>query len=72
VSELETLQAIRRDGAMREVVVRMARLARRDRLGAFARAVAADPELGAGTKAWIGALAADEACLHAVETFVST
>jgi hypothetical protein len=49
----------------------MARLARRDRLGDFARAVAADPELGAGTKAWIGALAADEPCLHAVETHVA-
>lgn len=71
MTELEALQAIRHDEAMREVVVRMARLARRDRLGEFARAVAADPELGAGTKVWIDALAADERCLHAVETYVS-
>jgi hypothetical protein len=71
VTELEALQAIRHDEAMREVVVRMARLARRDRLGEFARAVAADPELGTGTKVWIGALAANAPCLYAVETYVS-
>jgi hypothetical protein len=71
MTELEALQAIRQDAALREVVVRMARLARRDRLGDFARVVAADPELGPGTKAWIGALASDEPCLHAVETYVS-
>jgi hypothetical protein len=70
VTELEALQAIRGDEGMREVVVRMARLARGDRLSEFARAVAADTRLGAGTKAWIGALAEDEPCLHAVETYV--
>jgi hypothetical protein len=70
VTELEALRALRQDEAMREIVARMARLARRDRLGMFAAAVAVDLELGVGTKAWIGALAADEPCLHAVETFV--
>jgi hypothetical protein len=71
VTELEALEAIRGNEAMREVVVRMARLARRNRLDDFIQAVAADPELGPRTKAWIGALGADEPCLHAVETFVS-
>jgi hypothetical protein len=27
--------------------------------------------LGVDTKAWIGALATDELCLHAVETYIS-
>jgi hypothetical protein len=71
VTELEALQAIRHDEAMREVVVRMAHLARRDRLGEFVRAVAADPVLGVDTKAWLTALATDELCLHAVETYIS-
>ncbi|HEY7198153.1 MAG TPA: hypothetical protein VH306_13285 [Gaiellaceae bacterium] len=71
MTELETLEALRGDECMREVVVRMARLSRRNRLGDFARVVAADPELEPGTKAWIGALAADEPCLHAVETYLA-
>jgi hypothetical protein len=71
VTELETLPAIRHDEAMREIVARMAHLACRHRLGEFARDVAADPVVGVDTKAWIGAVATDEPCLHAVETDIS-
>jgi len=71
VDELESLEALRADEGMREVILRMGRLARSGELYAFKYRVATDPELGADTKAWVGQLADDEPCLMAVETYLA-
>lgn len=70
MTELETLEGIRGDVGMREVILRMARLSRRGRLELFVAHVACDPGVGSETRAWIGALAANEPCLHAVEAYL--
>ena len=57
---------------MREVILRMGRLARSGELYAFKYRVATDPELGADTKAWVGELADDVPCLMAVETYLAS
>jgi hypothetical protein len=71
VNELESLQALRADDGMREVILRMGRLARNGELYAFKYRVATDPELGPETKAWVGQLADDVPCLMAVETYLA-
>jgi hypothetical protein len=71
VNELESLEALRADEGMREVVLRMGSLARRGELCAFKHRVATDPELCPHTKAWVGELAADVPCLMAVETYLA-
>jgi hypothetical protein len=71
VNELESLEALRADEGMREVILRMGHLARRGDLHAFRYRVAIDPQLDAETKAWVGELAEDVPCLMAVETYLS-
>jgi hypothetical protein len=71
VNELESLEALRSDEGMREVILRMGRLARQGELNAFMHRVANDPELCSHTKAWVGELADDVSCLMAVETYLS-
>jgi ribosome assembly protein YihI (activator of Der GTPase) len=72
VNELESLEALRSDEGMREVILRMGRLARQGELNAFMHRVANDPELCSHTKAWVGELADDVSCLMAVETYLAT
>jgi hypothetical protein len=71
VNELESLEALRADEGMREVILGMGRLARRGELYAFKYRVANDPELCSHTMAWVGELADDVPCLMAVETYLS-
>jgi hypothetical protein len=71
VNELESLQALRADEGMREIILRMGRLARRGDLYAFKYRVATDPELCPHTKAWVGELADDVPRLMAVETYLA-
>jgi len=71
VNEVESLEALRADEGMREVILGMGRLARRGELYAFKYRVANDPELCSHTKAWVGELAEDVPCLMAVETYLS-
>lgn len=71
MNELESLQALRADEGMREVILRMGRLARSGELYAFKYRVAIDPELGPDTKAWVVQLADDVPCLMAVETYLA-
>jgi hypothetical protein len=72
VNELESLEALRSDEGMREVILRMGRLARQGELNAFMHRVANDPELCSHTKAWVGELADDVSCLMAIETYLAT
>ena len=71
MNEVESLEALRADEGMREVILGMGRLARRGELYAFKYRVANDPELCSHTKAWVGELAEDVPCLMAVETYLS-
>ena len=72
MNERESLQALRADEGMREVILRMGRLARSGELYAFKYRVATDPELCPQTKAWVGELAEDVPCLMAVETYLAS
>ena len=72
MNELESLEALRLDEGMCEVILRMGRLARQGELNAFKYRVANDPELCSRTKAWVGELADDVPCLMAVETYLAT
>ena len=72
MNELESLEALRADAGMCEVIIRMGRLARSGDLNAFKYRVATDPELGPDTKAWVGQLANDVPCLMAVETYLAS
>jgi hypothetical protein len=72
VNEFESLEALRSDEGMREVILRMGRLARQGELNAFMHRVANDPDLCAHTKAWVGELADDVPCLMAVEAYLAT
>jgi hypothetical protein len=71
VNELESLEALRADPGMREVILRMGSLARQGELCAFKYRVANDPELCPHTKAWVGELADNVPCLMAVETYLA-
>ena len=70
-SDLESLEVINQDPETREVVLRMAGLARDGRLGTFIAVVGADPELDEQTRDWALELARDEAFLFAVEAYVA-
>ena len=70
VHDLESLEAINQDEETREVLLRMAGLARGGRLESFIDVVDADVELDPVTKEWVLELAHDEAFLFAVEDYL--
>ena len=69
--DLESLEAINQDHETREVILRMASLARGGRLGSFIDVVDADAELDEHTKSWVLELARDETFLFAVEDYLA-
>lgn len=70
LDDIESLEAISRDGETRRLLLRMADLAQRGRLQPFLRELDADDELDLPTKRTLAELAADEGLLHAVEDYV--
>jgi hypothetical protein len=70
VQDIESLEAINQDELVRQVVLRMAGLARDGRLPVFVAAVGADADLDAETKATVLELARDEAFLLACEDYM--
>ena len=70
VRDIEALEAINQDELVRQVVLRMASLARHGRLPVFVAAVGADAELDAETKATVLELARDETFLLACEDYM--
>jgi hypothetical protein len=70
VSDLESFVAINQDAAVRQVVLRMADLARGGRLGSFVDAVHGDDELDAQTKDTILELARETSFLLAAEEYM--
>lgn len=71
LTELETLEALDRCHETRAVVLRMARLASRGRLGAFVDAVDADSKLDERTRRWVLDLARHEPFLLATAEYAS-
>ena len=67
VQDIESLEAVNQDELVRQVVVRLAGVARDGRLPGFVAAVGADAELDAETKATVLELARDETFLLACE-----
>lgn len=67
--DLEPLEAINQDPAVRQIVLRMAGLARGGRLGGFIAAVDSDVELDQETKDNVLELARDESFLLACEDY---
>jgi hypothetical protein len=70
VQDIESLEAINQDELVRQVVLRMAGLARGGRLPGFVAAVGADAELDAETKATVLEVARDETFLLACEDYM--
>ena len=70
VQDLESLEAINQDAAVRQLVLRMAGLARGGRLGGFIAAVDSDADLDAETKETVLELARDESFLLAAEDYL--
>ena len=70
VQDLESLEAINQDAAIRQLVLRMAGLARGGRLGGFIAAVGSDAELDDETKATVLELARDQDFLLAAEDYL--
>jgi hypothetical protein len=70
VQDLESLEAINQDAAVRQLVLRMAGLARGGRLGGFIAAVDSDAELDDETKETVLELARDESFLLAAEDYL--
>jgi hypothetical protein len=70
VQDLEALESINQDSETREVVLRMAGLARGGRLGRFIHVVNADPRLDEHTREWVLGLA-DERFLFAADEYLS-
>ncbi len=68
--DLESLEAINQDHVIRELVLRMAGLARGGRLDGFIAAVRGDGELDSDTKQFVLELAGDETFLLAVEDYL--
>jgi hypothetical protein len=66
---LEPMEAINQDPALRQILLRMAGLARGGRLGGFIDAVHADIELDQETKNTVLQLARDERFLFACEDY---
>jgi hypothetical protein len=67
--DIESLEGLHQDEAVRDVVLRMAVLARGGRLGCFVDAVDADADLDAETKAAVLELAGERAFLLAFEDY---
>lgn len=72
LQDIESLEAINQDEPIRELVLRMAGLARGGRLDGFIDALDADRDLDQGTKDTVLELARDETFLFAVEDYVET
>jgi hypothetical protein len=70
IQDLESLEAINQDESVREIVLRMAGLARGGRLGGFVTAVREDDELDTETKQTVLELARDETFLLAAEEYL--
>lgn len=70
--DLESLEAINQDQDIRQLVLRMANLARRGSLGDFIAVVDSDEELDQETKDTVLELARDETFLLAAEDYLRT
>jgi hypothetical protein len=70
VRDLESLEAINQDDDIRDLVLRMASLARGGHLGDFIAVVDSDDELDQETKATVLELARDETFLLAAEDYL--
>ena len=70
--DLESLEAINQDEDIRQLVLRMANLARRGHLGDFIDVVDSDEELDQETKDTVLELARDETFLLAAEDYLRT
>jgi hypothetical protein len=70
VQDIESLEAINQDAAVRQLVLRMAGLVRGGRLGGFIAAVDSDAELDQETKETVLELARDESFLLAAEGYL--
>jgi hypothetical protein len=70
IQDLESLEAINQDESVRQIVLRMAGLARGGRLGGFVVAVREDDELDTETKQTVLELARDESFLLAAEEYL--
>jgi hypothetical protein len=70
--DLESLEAINQDDDIRQLVLRMANLARRGRIGDFIEVVDSDDELDQETKDTVLELARDETFLLAAEDYLRT
>jgi hypothetical protein len=68
--DLESLEAINQDVAVRQIILRMAGLARGGRLGGFIEAVDSDADLDQETKDTVLELARDETFLLAAEDYL--
>jgi hypothetical protein len=68
--DLESLEAINQDAAVRQIILRMAGLARGGRLGGFIAAVDSDVDLDDETKETVLELARDETFLLAAEDYL--
>ena len=67
MQDIEALEAINQDEVVRQLVLRMAGLARGGKLPGFIEAVGSDADLDAETKATVLELARDETFLLAAE-----
>jgi hypothetical protein len=72
LQDLEALEAINQDDSVRQIVLRMAGLARGGRLGLFVEAVRGDDELDAETKDTVLELADEPMFLLAAEEYLRT
>lgn len=70
--DLESLEAINQDDDIRQLVLRMANLARRGQIGDFIAVVDSDDELDQETKDTVLELARDETFLLAAEEYLRT
>ena len=68
--DLEYLEAINQDAAVRQIILRMAGMARDGRLGGFIDAVDSDSDLDDETKGAVLELARDETFLLAAEDYL--
>ena len=71
LQDLESLEAINQDREARDVILRMANLARGGRLGSFIDVVDGDAHLDEHTKSWVLELARDQSFLFAVEDYLA-
>ena len=69
--DLESLEAINQDDDIRQLVLRMANLARRGHLGDFIAVLDSDEELDQKTKDTVLELASDEMFLLAAEDYLT-